>query len=370
MISPTQPDPDALLPDPEQAGQRRLLDAVGNRLEEAVRVVEDQLRFRYGLSAQPKAWREIRHEAATLRRAIGGGSPLALSRDVGSDPGHPQRAPSAGGHRDPADLLSANFARAREASRSLEEELRCVDPKAARLAERLRYRVSALESAALGQITRGPRLHDARLYVLVTTSLCRGAPEEVTQAALDGGAQIIQLREKEMEGREFLQLAERLRALTERAGALLIINDRVEIAHLIGADGVHLGQGDILPSAARRILGDRALIGLSTHAPEEAARAAIEGADYIGVGPIFETMTKEHRASVGPEYIAQAKAVTDLPGYAIGSVKRDNVDDLIAAGADRIAVCTGVISQDDVRASAKFFRDKLDAAAANSPEEP
>ena len=368
MISPTPPDPeptDATLSPPDHTGRRRLLDAVGNRLEEAVRVVEDQLRFRYGLSAQPKAWKEIRHEAATLRRALGGGAPLALARDVGSDPGHPQRAPSAGAHRDPADLLAANFARAREASRSLEEELRTVDPKAARLAERLRYRIYAQESAALGQITRGPRLTDARLYVLVTTALCRGTPEEVTQAALDGGAQIIQLREKEMEGRELLQLAERLRALTERAGALLIINDRVEIAHLIGADGVHLGQGDILPSAARRILGDRAVIGLSTHAPEEAARAAIEGADYIGVGPIFETKTKEHRSSVGPEYIAQAKAMTDLPGYAIGSVKKENVDDLIAAGADRIAICTGVIAQDDVRGAAQFFRDKLSSLSTS-----
>ena len=127
---------------------------------------------------------------------------------------------------------------------------------------------------------------DIRLYVLVTSALASGSAEQVTQAALDGGAQVIQLREKEMEGREFLALAERLRALTQAAGAIFVINDRVEIAALTGADGVHLGQGDILPLAARRILGPDAIIGLSTHAPDEAARAAVEGADYIGVGPI------------------------------------------------------------------------------------
>ena len=363
MIQKNHPDPSAhpVDPsDPDDLSSRRLLDAVGNRLEEALRVVEDQLRFRHGLTAAPRAWREVRHEASALRRTIAGSDPLPLTRDVASDPGHPGRTPQVTPHVGSDAVLAANLSRAREAIRSLEEEIRQLDPAAGRTAERLRYRIYALETAALGFITRRDVLADARLYVLVTSALAKGSAEEVTQRAIDGGAQVIQLREKTMPGRPFLALAERIRAITHAAGVPLIINDRVEIARLIGADGVHLGQEDILPLAARRVLGPRAIIGLSTHAPEEAARAAAEGADYIGVGPIHETMTKEHRAAVGLDYIRSAREVCDLPGYAIGRVDATTIDAVLAAGADRVAICTGVIAQEDVRGAAEFFRGKLD----------
>jgi len=361
-----QPDSDTPIVSPSEVGTRRLLDAVGNRLEEALRVIEDQLRFRHGLSAAPRAWREIRHEASALRRSLVGEHALPLSRDTASDPGHPGRPPQGGMHDGPDAVLAANLARAREAMRSIEEELRQRDPSLGRTAERLRYRIYALEAAALGFLSRRDRLAGARLYVLVTSALCQGSPEEVTAAAIDGGAQVIQLREKEMEGRELLSLAERLRAITAAAGVPLIINDRVEIARLCGADGVHLGQGDILPLAARRILGPEAIIGLSTHAPEEAARAAIEGADYIGVGPIHETRTKEHREAVGLGYIEAAREVSDLPGFAIGAVGRSTIEAVLGAGARRVAICTAIIGAADVRGEARFFRGALDRAVAAS----
>lgn len=356
-------DTSSSAPDP---GSRRLVDAVGNRLEEALRTVEDQLRFRHGLAAAPRRWREVRHEVAELRRALaarGGPSagPSSLARDVGSDPGHPDRAEGAPPTReDAASVLAANVARAREAARSLEEEIRIAAPDLAGTAERLRYRIYSLEAADTGFLHRRHRLHDARLYVLVTTALASGPIEEVTRAAIRGGADLVQFREKEMEGREFLALAERLRSITADEGAILIVNDRVEIAALVGADGVHLGQGDILPSAARRLLGPEAVIGLSTHSPEEAAAAAEQGADYIGVGPIHATRTKEHRRAVGLDAIAAARAATDLPGFAIGSVNRDTVDAVLAAGAERIAVCTGIIAQEDVEGAARDFRERLD----------
>jgi len=260
-------------------------------------------------------------------------------------------------------VLEANLSRAREAIRSLEEEFRMHDPALGRSLERLRYRIYAQESAVLGLLERGDRLRNARLYVLVTSALANGSAEEVTSAAVDGGAQIIQLREKSMPGRELLALAERCRAITAAAGALLIINDDVTVAALCGADGVHLGQEDILPIAARRILGPQAIIGLSTHAPQEAARAAIEGADYIGVGPIYPTDTKKHRTEVGLSYISQAAEATDLPGFAIGNVCRETIDAVLEAGARRVAICTGVIAQDDVRATTQFYREKLAEAA-------
>ena len=118
---------------------------------------------------------------------------------------------------------------------------------------------------------------------------------------------MIQLREKEMPNRELLPLARDLRELTAATGTLLIINDRVEIAALCGADGVHQGQDDLPPEEARKILGSTAIVGVSTHAPEQASEAERRGADYIGVGPIFETRTVEHRQAVGIEYIQAAE---------------------------------------------------------------
>jgi len=339
---------------------RRLLDAVGNRLEEALRTVEDQLRFRHALAALPAEWRRLRHEAAALRRTALGGVPAALARDVAGDPGRPESAPAAAPHSGGGAVLSANIARAREAARSLEEELRRGSGSLARDAERLRYRIYSLEGATLGFLHRRERLAGARLYVLVTTSLASGPPEEVARAAVRGGAQVIQLREKSLEGRELLGIAERLREITAREGALLIINDRVEIAALCGADGVHLGQGDIRPAQARRFLGPEAIIGLSTHAGAEAARAMEEGADYIGVGPLHETRTKEHRRAVGLPYIAEARAATDLPGFAIGGVNRETIPAVLAAGARRVAICTAVIADPDPEGAARHFRALLD----------
>ena len=347
---------------------RRLIDAVGNRLEEALRTVEDQLRFRHALAALPAQWRAVRHDAAALRRAALGGEPAALARDVGGDPGRPGVAISGAPHAGGVAVLAANLARAREAARSLEEELRRGSGALAPTAERIRYRIYALEGATLGFLHRRARLAEARLHVLVTTALASGAPEEVAAAAIRGGAQMIQLREKSLEGREFLALAERLREITSREGALLIINDRVEIAALSGADGVHLGQGDIRAAQARRFLGPEAIIGLSTHDPTEAARAAEEGADYIGVGPLHETRTKEHRRAVGLGFIAAAAAATDLPGFAIGGVNRETIPAVLAAGARRVAICTGVIADPDPEGAARHFRALVDrAAGAASP---
>ncbi len=339
---------------------RRLFDAVGNRLEEALRTVEDQLRFRHGLEAIPREWRAVRHDVGALRRAIAGEIPTALARDVRSDPGHPDRTEDPTPHSDRHAVLAANLARAREAARSLEEEIRGRDTTLAREAERIRYRIYSLESAALGFLHRRERLAAARLYVLVTSALASGSPEEVTERAVNGGAQVIQLREKSMEGRELSALSERLRKITTAVGALLIVNDRIEVAALCGADGVHLGQGDIPPTQARRFLGPDALIGLSTHAIEEARNAAEEGADYIGVGPIFPTRTKEHRHAVGLGYISDAMRATDLPAFAIGSVNRETIDAVLEAGATRVAICTGVIAAEDVEAAAKFFRERVD----------
>lgn len=339
-------------------GTLRALDAAFNRLVEALRVVEDQLRFRHHRGVISGRWQSLRRSVGQLRgRVEDSVGPLVAYRDVVGD--RLRVAPGSGKHREHESLMSANVSRAREASRSIEEMIRLLLPGLLETAQAIRYDIYQLEAITSGLDLRGAHLEGRDLYLLVTEHLCHGDILETTIAAIDGGVQIVQLREKDLPQSHILERARQLRDITEQRDTLLIINDSVEIAFLSGADGVHLGQQDIAPHEARRILGPGAIIGLSTHGPDQAAVAASSGADYIGVGPIYETATKRHRQAVGIEYIQQAREVCELPGYAIGHVDSDTIDEVLAAGAERIAVCTGIISQPDPAAAARLLSDKL-----------
>lgn len=340
----------------------RGLDAALNRLTEALRTVEDCVRFEFSWAATARRWKELRTRVGNLRRQVEASwGSLAQWRDVAGDSGAPSTNPHHPKRADVADVCQANMARARESARSVEEMLRTFDEAAwAREAESIRYEVYR-EEATLVRLLPGSRsLAAVRLYVLVTGSLAAAPIVETTAAAIRGGAQMIQLREKEMCRRELLPLARELRELTAELGALFIMNDAVEIAALVGADGVHQGQDDLPVAECRKILGPEALVGISTHEPDQAARAEQDGADYIGVGPVFATQTKEHRRAVGLEYIRTAQEACSLPGYAIGSVNRETLPTVLDAGAQRVAVCTGIIAAPDIEATARWFRDQLE----------
>ncbi|MGE4618394.1 MAG: thiamine phosphate synthase [Planctomycetota bacterium] len=350
---------------PSDPGTLRALDAAFNRLVEALRVVEDQFRFRHHREAIGLQWQSLRRSVGQLRTTVEDSlGLLVIHRDVAGD--RSKNAPGGGSHIDPKALIGANISRAKESSRSIEEMLRGVLPQFSEKAQQIRYDIYQLESTATAGQLRRARLEDRNLYLLVTEKLCRGDILETTIAAIEGGARIVQLREKTLPPVEILARARQLREITEQRDALLIINDSIEIAYLSGADGVHLGQEDLAPHEARRILGPDAIIGLSTHGPQQAAAAASVGADYIGIGPIFETKTKQHRTAVGTGYIEQARQVCELPGYAIGHVDSDTIDQVLAAGATRIAVCTGIIDRSDPADSARFLSQKL--AQQHSPE--
>lgn len=353
---PVVMEPDSS-PNPDH-GTLRGLDAAFNRLVEALRVVEDQYRFAHDRAVIAGRWQQLRRSGGQLRCQVEDSvGPLVAHRDVAGD--QLRSAPGTGEHPEPQALIAANISRAREASRSVEEMLRLLLPQLSEPAEKLRHGIYEVESITSGLMVRGSRLENRHLYVLVTEQLCHGDLLETTVAAIEGGARIVQLREKTLPASRVLERARQLRDITEQHDVLLIINDSVEIAYLSGADGVHLGQDDIAPHEARRILGPDAIIGLSTHEPEQAARAAAAGADYIGVGPIFETATKEHRRAVGTEYIRQADEVCELPGYAIGHVDCETIDEVLAAGATRIAVCTGIIARPDPAVAARLLCEKL-----------
>ena len=200
------------------------------------------------------------------------------------------------------------------------------------------------------------RLASARLYVLVTQAIARRPAEEAAQLALRGGADIIQLREKELSDREYLDLARRIGRLVRDAKKLFIVNDRVAIARLAGADGVHLGQDDLPAKAARKILGPDAIIGVSTHNIAQARQAVDDGADYIGVGPIYPTRTRGYETGVGTAYIREVVAANiSLPFFAIGSVNLENLGEVLSAGATRVAVSSAIIGASDISAAAAAF---------------
>ncbi len=202
------------------------------------------------------------------------------------------------------------------------------------------------------------------LYVVTDGGLTRGRPlVEIVAAAIRGGTDAIQLREKEGPAREQLALGRRLRALTREAGVLFIVNDRADLAVALDADGVHVGQDDLPPDVARRIVGPERIIGVSAGTLDEALAARDAGADYLGVGPIYATATKpDAGAATGPELIAAIRRRVDLPIVGIGGIGRDNAAVVLAAGADGVAVVSAVVAADDPEAAARELKERMVAA--------
>ena len=202
------------------------------------------------------------------------------------------------------------------------------------------------------------RLGRARLYVILTSHLCKRPILETARLALEGGADMLQLREKDMPDEDFLRLSVELREITARMGRLFIVNDRPHIALESGADGVHLGQGDMPIGEARKLLGKDFIVGLSTHSLEQAELAYKQGADCIGIGPIFPTQTKEEGKPIGTEVLRRLRDFP-IPHFAIGGINPANLVEVTKAGAGRIAVCSAVIGQEDVLDATRLFVQSL-----------
>lgn len=184
-------------------------------------------------------------------------------------------------------------------------------------------------------------------------------PARVAEQAIRGGADLIQWRDKSSPDGPFLETAERLRELTRRTGTLFVVNDRLDVALACGADGVHLGHEDIPVPRARALAGERLLIGRSTHSIEEGLGAQGEGADYIGVGPVFATPTKPGVRAVGLGLVREASARIRIPWFAIGGIDLQNLPLVSSAGAARVAVVRAVAAASDPEAAARALKGKL-----------
>lgn len=198
---------------------------------------------------------------------------------------------------------------------------------------------------------------DYTLYLVTDRELMSCSTiEESVSLAIEGGASVVQLREKNCSSREFYELALRVKKITEPRHVPLIINDRIDIALAAGADGVHLGQSDIPCREARKILGSDKLIGVSAALPEEAVKAQADGADYLGVGAVFSTHTKTNTRPVTSEIIKQIRAAVTIPFVVIGGINSENIRSLYGLGINGAAVVSAVVSQSDIIEAARIMR--------------
>ena len=204
-------------------------------------------------------------------------------------------------------------------------------------------------------------MFDCSLYLVTDRRLSLGrSTVEVVAAAVSGGVTCVQLREKHCSTREFLEEARRVRELLVGTGVPLIINDRLDVALAVAADGVHLGQNDMHLSDARRLVGERLVIGISAESVADAIRAEAEGADYIGVSPVFTTPTKMDTAPpLGLEGLREIRRAVRLPLVAIGSIRHDNAAEVLRAGADGLAVVSAIVSAPCPRTAAAALRQQI-----------
>ncbi len=334
----------------EQVDLARIVDAAANRAREALRVLEDYCRFVLDDAFLSGELKNLRHD---LAESLAPCQHLLEARDTQRDVGVNLTASGEQDRQSLQAVVQANCKRLQEALRTLEEFGKVQSPNLGKIMEQLRYRSYTLEKALILGAQSRQRLAEVRLCVLVSGSACRAALEWTIKEAAAGGAGMIQLREKSLSDREFLERARQVRRWTREAGVLFIVNDQPDIARLAEADGVHLGQDDLPVREARRILGPDLVIGVSTHNLDQVRQAILDGANYIGIGPTFPSATKEFREFPGLDLVSRVMRETALPAFVIGGVSQENIEKVTDAGGQRIAVGQAICQSPDPRRAAE-----------------
>ncbi len=343
---------------PDRMALLRILDAAANRTREALRVLEDWVRFALDNAHLMACLKQIRHDLAAALAPVPWEQRLA-ARDTEADVGTAIHTSAEFDRDNIAEVLTANFLRVQEGLRSLEEFGKVFDPAVGQAIGQLRYRTYTLHRAIGATQVGCERLTASRLYVLLDGRKSIDEFEELARQLIEAGVDVLQLRDKRLADRELIDRARRLRKLTHGTPTLLIINDRPDIAALVRADGVHVGQDELSVKDARTIVGPEMLIGVSTHSIAQARQAVLDGANYIGVGPTFPSGTKQFEHFPGVELLRAVAAEIRLPAFAIGGITKENVGQVLAAGCTRIAVSGAVIEAKHPVRAAKEFKTEL-----------
>jgi thiamine-phosphate pyrophosphorylase len=340
----------------------RAVDASANRAGEALRVVEDAVRFVLDDGQLTSLAKDLRHDlAAVLADGLGD---RVLLRDVPADVGVGMAAAAALPRTSVGDVIAANAARAAQALRSLEECVPLVHPRAAGRFEPLRY-----ERAALVAVRARDRLADIRLCVLVDGRADAAAFERLVESLVEAGVRMLQIRDKHLDTPALAARTGRAIVAARRhpdRPAVVIVNDRADVAAATGADGVHVGARDLPVSLARRVVGPARLVGRTAHDVAEARAAALEGADYLGVGPCFPSATKAFDAFASPTFLREVIGETSLPAFAIGGVDSERLDAIVALGVTRVAVASAVTAAADPGRAAAAIIERLERLVATS----
>ncbi len=341
----------------------RIIDANLNRTGEGLRVLEEIARLLLNDEGLTQRLKNMRH--GLLRADIAFNRDLLDARDSVSDVGASMDVPGEKQEKGLPDIVVANSRRVQESLRVLEEMAKTpgldMDSDKFRQA---RFGLYTIEQELLSRLLRQEKAKQVRgLYVIIDTQALRGRdPLAVTEQVIRGGAKVIQLRDKTLEKKDLLPLAIRLKELCARHNILFIMNDYLDLALAVKADGLHVGQRDLPVSVARRLVPLDMILGCSTGTVEQSLAARADGADYVGVGAIYPSPTKEVVSPLGTERLRQVKQAVPLPLVAIGGITKDNGAEVIAAGADSICVISAVLGaaspEEAARQIAVLFEEK------------
>jgi len=352
--------PDGISPR-DQVHVLRVLDAALNRGREGLRVVEDYVRFVRDDVHLTDQIKRLRHDLAAAASRASLGQRLA-ARETRADVGTGLSVASERRREDFEGVLAANFTRLEESLRTLEEFGKLLDPQLAAEMEQLRYRTYTLQRAVQTTGEGLRRLERAQLYVLIDG----GASEEqfaaLARSLVEAGVDVLQLRDKTLDDRRLVERARLLRRLTDQSDTLFVMNDRPDLAALAQADGVHVGQEELTVKDARTIVGPDALVGVSVHSIDQARQAVLDGAGYLGVGPVFASGTKRFEEFPGPDLLRAVSGEIRLPAFAIGGITQENLPEVLAAGFRRVAVSGAVTTAPDPAAAARDLLAALERA--------
>ncbi len=343
----------------------RIIDASLNRISEGLRLLEDIARLLLNDRALTEQLKTMRHEL--VRNDWPFHQQLLQARNSESDVGINIEVPGEEKERELPIIVVANARRVQESLRTM-EELTKIPGGIPRLDsekfKQARFNLYSIEQALLSRLLRQDKTKQlSGLYVIIDTQALKGRSHvEAATQAISGGAKAIQLRDKLLSKKELLPIAQELKKLCAEHNVLFIINDYLDLVLAADADGLHLGQGDLPIKVVRKLLPIDKITGISTTTVDQAVAAESEGADYIAVGSIYPTPSKETAKVVGLDRLSQIRQAVTLPLVAIGGITEDNVREVMTAGANSVAIISAILQAEDIETAARQILDKLETS--------
>ncbi len=336
----------------------RAIDAAANRASEAFRVLEDTFRFMLNSRSLTEDIKQLRHDLAAALLNV---DPIkrVLARNVLSDVGTDLEVKGTLGRCNTQDVIASSAARGEQALRSLQEFSALVSPQCGRVFDQLRYRLYTIEQTSRAVVYHQDLLERIDLCVLVDGGTNETEFYRHITSLFEAGVSMVQIRDKVLDTKSLLDRTKRAVLFAKQFSAIVIVNDRADIALAAGASGVHVGAEDLSVQEAQSMVGLEKLVGRTTHSAIEATDAQRHRAAYIGVGPCYQSKTKPFSHFATAELLSQVANNLSIPVFAIGGIKIDHLESIFATGISRVAVASAITRSSDPAAAAKEFLARL-----------